>query len=530
MNGLDDKPIDVLIVGAGPVGLMMACQLAVHQIPFRIIDKKLHPSTYSGALIVHARTMEIFDQMGMAKKVLHESILPNKLSILFNGKKRAQILLKDIGKGLSKFPNLHLIEQSKTEQLLLDFATTKGTDVEWKKELKRFSQDEKTVTSVIQLPDGREEIIKSKYLIAADGGKSTVREQLQIPFVGKTHPVSLFIIDCKAEMELPPDEMCFSFSNAATSGFFPLKNNRKRVDGVIPKRMEGSSKITFEDIEKNIAERLNMNIGISNPEWFSVSRSNQYYAISYQAHLCFLAGDAAHTFTPVGAQGMNTGLQDAYNLAWKLAFVLQHNALPTLLNTYSNERVTLAKNTANSSGKIYNLVTSRNFFVKSFRIHVFPYVLKWILILIERQRAVRQFSFKILSEININYRKSPLSIHKSTGKFSKHAPKPGDRLPYLIFNINGKKINIQSVVSPTKFTLLIFTDSLLPTEIKAMADNYQAFLVIETMELTPKTKILFEHFGIKNKGCYLIRPDMYIAFRWLNFDTSPLNQYFSKLF
>lgn len=508
-----EKILEVLIIGAGPSGLMMACQLAIHGIHYRIIDKKEHPSTYSGALIVHARSVEIFDQMGISEKVVQESIIAKDLSIVFNGKKIARISLMDIGQGLTKFPNLYLIEQSKTEQLLIDFVSAKGFSVERRTELKSFTQDETGVTAVLKLADGKEEIIKTSYLIAADGGHSIVREQLKIPFAGKTHAVSLFVIDCKAELDLPLDEMCFSFSDASTSGFFPMKNGRKRIDGVIPKELEGNEHITFDDIEKKFAERLRMKIKLYNPEWFSVSHSNQHYALSYQKNRCFLVGDAAHTFTPVGAQGMNTGLQDAYNLAWKLAFVIQGKAKSTLLNTYSDERKNIAKKLVRSTGKIYNLVTSQNGFIKTFRLHVFPHLLKWILSLIEKQKFVRQFCFNALSEIGINYRKGPLASNATVGNFPSSAPLPGDRLPCLTFSDTDKKINIQEKIKGTKFTLFIFAKNSPPLEIIRIAEKYRSVLSLEIIPFLSETKILYDRFGIENGGCYLIRPDMYIAYR-----------------
>lgn len=507
------KNLEVLIVGAGPSGLMMASQLAIRGIRFRIIDKKEHPSTYSGALIVHARSVEIFNQMGIAEKVIQESIVANNLSIVFNGKKTVQISLKDIGKGLTKFPNLYLIEQSKTEQLLIDFITTHGYSIERKIELTSFTQDDTGVTSILKLPDGTEETLKTQYLIATDGGHSIVREQLKIPFVGKRHPVSLFIIDCKAELDSPPDEICFSFSDASTSGFFPMKGGRKRVDGVIPKELERNHPITFEDIEKKIANRLRMKIRLFNPEWFSVSHSHQQYALFYQQNRCFLVGDAAHTFTPVGAQGMNTGLQDAYNLAWKLAFVIQGKAKSTLLNTYSAERRKIARKLVRTTGRIYNLVTSQNNFTKIFRLHVLPYLMKWILPLIEKQKILRQFCFRAISEIGVHYRKSQVSHKASLGNFPGKAPEPGDRLPYLIYTDNAKEINIQEKIKGTGFTLFIFTKNFIPLEIIRIAEKYKYVISVETIQFTSETEFLYEYFGIENSGCYLIRPDMYIAYR-----------------
>lgn len=523
-----ENKADVLIVGAGPSGLMIACQLANHGIHFRIIDKKEHSSTYSGALIIHARSMEVFNQMGIAEKVNEEAIIANDLSIIFNGKKTVRISLKDIGHGLTKFPNLYLLEQSKTEQLLIDFVSDQGCSIERKTELISFVQDERGVTSVVKLTDGKEETIKTKYLIASDGGHSIVRPQLKIPFVGKNHPVSLFIIDCKAELDLPPDEMCFSFSDASISGLFPLKNGRKRVDGVIPKELEGNHQITFKDIEKKFAERLQMKIKLYDPEWFSVSHSHQQNALSYQQNRCFLVGDAAHTFTPVGAQGMNTGLQDAYNLAWKLAFVIQGKAKSTLLNTYSSERKNIAKKIARSTGRIYNLVTSQNNITKTFRMHALPYLMKWILPLIEKQKIIRQYCFNAISQIGIHYRKSPLSQDASLGDFPVNSPHPGDRIPYLVFTDKEKKINIQEKIKVNGFTLFIFTKSSPPVEIIRVAEKYKHVLSFEIIPFRTETKFLYDRFGIKNIGCYLIRPDMYIAYRSNIEDAEYFESYLQK--
>lgn len=509
----EGQTIEVLIVGAGPSGLMMAAQLGIHGIPFRIIDKKEKPAIYSGALIVHSRTVEIFNQLGIAEKFIQESIIANKLNIFFNGKNTVQMSLKDIGRGLTKFPNLYLIEQSKTEQLLIGFLTEQACTIERKTELKSFTRDEKGVTSVLKLPDGKEETLKTQYLVATDGSHSLVREQLKSPFAGKKHPVMLFIIDCKAELDVPSDEMCFSFSDYSTSGFFPLKNGRKRVDGLIPKEFENNPHITFDDIEKKFAERLRMKVKIYNPEWFSVARAQQGYALSYQENNCFLVGDAAHTFTPVGAQGMNTGLQDAYNLAWKLAFVIQKKAKMSLLETYSAERINIAKKLVRSTGRLYNLVSSRFFFTKTFRLHVLPYLMKWILPLIQNQKVFREFCFKAVSEIGVNYRKSSLSQNASLGNFPGKAPQPGDRLPCFVFNENGKERNIQEKIKGTGFTLFIFSGNSQQQEIILFAENHKNILSLEIIPFTSETKSIYKDFGIDDCGCFLIRPDMYIAYR-----------------
>ncbi len=528
MNDWQGRPSEVLIVGAGPSGLMMACQLSIQQISFRIIDKKENSSAYSGALIVHARSMEIFNQMGIAEKFIQESILPNRLSIVINGKKMANITLKNFGLGLTKYPNLYLIEQSNTEKLLIDYLSSKFCFIERNTEFQQFTQDETGVTSLVQLPDGNIETIKTKYLIATDGGNSKIREQLKIPFIGKRHPVKLFILDCKAELDLPLDEICLLFSNYSTSGIFPLKGKRQRIDGIIPKELKDNKIIKFEDIATKFGEKLGTDINLYNPEWFSTSWSNQQYALLYQDHRCFLVGDAAHLISPVGAQGMNTGLQDAYNLAWKLAFVIQGKVKSVLLNTYSEERKIIAKKTMQTSGFIYNLVTSQNRFIKISRLHILPYLLKLILPHIEKQNKLRKCWFKAISEIGIKYNKGLLLMNASFGKFPANTPKPGERLPFFVYKDKDEEIQIQEKINILEFNLLIFTLDYYCDELKSISEKYKKVLSFIIIPLTSNTKIIYKSFGIKYQGWYLIRPDMYIAYRSSMLNVNHLNNYLQQ--
>ncbi len=508
-----NKNSEVLIIGAGPSGLMMACQLALHNIPFRIIDKKDHRTNYSGALIIQARSVEIFHQMGIAQIAIQKGLIANDINIIFNGKKSFRIPVKNIGKGLTKFPYLLMLEQSKTEQLFIDFINNHGYFIERKTELQRFTQDTDGVTSILKLANGKGETIKTKYLIAADGGNSIVRKQLNIPFVGKTHPISLFVTDCKAEVNFPSDAMCFSFSATTTAGFFPLTDGRWRIDGTIPRELEAKDMLTFDDIEKTFDERIRMKVKIYEPQWFSVFHSHQRYASSFRQNRCFLVGDAAHIHSPVGAQGMNTGLQDAYNLAWKLALVIQEKAKASLLDTYTSERLGIAKNVVRSTDKVFNLVTSKNFFPRIFRVYAVPLIMQLVLPLIEKQKVIRHFFFRKISEIGIQYRESSLTHHASLGNFPFHSPKPGDRLPYILYNEDGKEVNIHEKVKGTCFHLFIFTKHTSPDEIIKVAENYTHLISIETIPYTSETSYLYERLGIENNGCYLIRPDMYIAYR-----------------
>lgn len=511
MKQWQDKATEVLIVGAGPTGLMMACQLALRGISFRIIDIKDHPTNYSGALFIQARSIEIFNQLGLAQTAIHQGVIASEIKLLFPGNKTFSILINNIGQSLSQFPFLLMLEQSKTEQILADFIKNYGYAVERNTELLHFKQAYGEVSAILKLPDGNEEKLKTRYLIAADGGHSTVRELLAIPFLGSTRPVSLFVTDCEAEM--PSDAICFSFTNTATTGFFSLSEGKWRIDGTLSEELETQGSLTFGDIASDFAKRTRMKVKLHHPHWFSVFHSHQRYASSFQQNRCFLAGDAAHIHSPVGAQGMNTGLQDACNLAWKLALVIQNKSKESILNTYASERISIAKNGIRSTDKVFKWVTSQHIFIKSIRVYIVPLILKLILPFLKRQRVIRHFFFRKISEIGIHYRGSPLSYHASLGNFPACAPRPGDRLPYIVYNEDDVSVNIQEKAKGTGFHLFAFTKGMSFVEIQEVAEKYAHILTFESIHFSSETSHLFERLGIKNSGYYLIRPDMYIAYR-----------------
>lgn len=504
---------DVLIVGAGPAGLMMACQLALRQIPFRIIDKKEQPANYSGALIVHARSLEIFRQMGIAEAAIQKGIIANEIQIVFNGKKSFIVPIGNIGSGLSPFPYLFLLEQSETERLLIKFIRDRGYSVGRKTEFLHFSQDSGEFLSVLKTENGHEETVKSKYLIAADGAHSTIRKQLQIPFEGETHAVSLFVSDCKAETNFPPGQICFSFSDETTAGFFPLPDGSWRIDGAISGELETKSTLTFEDLAGGLAERTRMEVSLHDQLWFSVFRTHQRVAETYGKKRCFLVGDAGHIHSPVGAQGMNTGLQDAYNLAWKLSMVIQGKAGEQLLETYQTERIGIARNIVRYTDWVFNLVTNSNYFIRNFRVRMLPFLLKFSFPLFETHFAIRQSFFLKISGIGIHYRKSPLSFPASSGNFTSQAPQPGYRVPYFAYPGNGSELNIQDQLTGTDFCLLVFTRQTIPEAIIRIAEKYANLISVVHIPFTPEKSLVFNRFGIRNFGFYLVRPDMYIACR-----------------
>ena len=525
MNQSRNNSTDVLIVGAGPAGLMMACQLAIHKIPFRIVDKNSCSSKNSGALIVQARTLEIFEQMGIAGDALSKGVVANKINIIYNGKKITSAGISDLGGDLSRFPFLLMLEQSKTEQLLLNFIYDHGYSIEREVQLQSFNQQDGGVTSVVTLPDGTMQVVYSKYIIAADGPNSTIRNILNIPFEGKTYPKSIFIVDCKADSELSAEEISFAFSNSSVAGFFPIKGSRWRIDSNFPPEYENQERITFDAVEKNFQEWTQMNLHFQSQEWFSVTRSHQKYAASVRDQNCFLIGDAAHVHTPVGAQGMNTGIQDAYNLAWKMAFVIKQKANPLLLDTYSSERLGISKGFARNADFVFRVLTSGNSLVKLFRRYVLRLFFMILFPLVSKSKTLRQRFFRSISQININYRGSILSYRGSVFNIFSSTPKPGDRFPWIRFPESGKNASIFEKLDPLSFNLIVLADSL-PAGVKQIKE--QLNLGVLLIPKVPETGSVYNHLGIKNTGYYLIRPDMYIALKSLNLNIVPLRRFINQ--
>jgi 2-polyprenyl-6-methoxyphenol hydroxylase-like FAD-dependent oxidoreductase len=522
-------PIEVLIVGAGPPGLMMACQLAMRNISFRIIDKSEQHIEGSGALIIHSRSLEILNQMGIADKAISEGILASKINVVFNGKKPLTLVLNKMGKGETKFPGLLLIEQSKTEQLLTDFLHSYGYKVERKSELTDFSQYDDGCTNIVRMPDGNNIAIKSKYLIAADGSQSFIRNQLKIPFSGQTYKLSLFVLDGKADIDLPPDEICFSFTDKSSTGIFPLKGGRWRIDGTIPRNISAKEKIVFADVEPGFASRNRLKIKLHEPERFSVFHSHQQYAGAFKYKRCFMIGDAAHVFSPVGAQGMNTGMQDAYNLAWKLTMVLKGYSNDSLLNSYQKERQPLARNMIKTTDHLFRMVTSNEKTDKKIRLQLAPYLLKFLFPILEKQKIISHYVFNGISEISINYRNSPLSAIGFSRIFSLQAPRPGDRLPCFSFLLGGNKLNLQDLVNEGLFHLIILSGNSNPEKFKMFTGLYTGWLSVLFIPLDGGTRPLYKRLGIKKNGCYLVRPDMYIAYRAKKIIKKDLVNYLTQL-
>jgi 2-polyprenyl-6-methoxyphenol hydroxylase-like FAD-dependent oxidoreductase len=524
----------VLISGAGPSGLMMAAQLAMRKLSFRIIDENEDHTLQSRALVIHARSLEIFEQMGIAEEAVRQGKKARAVNLISSGRRKLRFNLEGIGAGLTDFPFLLILEQSKTEKILNDFLEKNGNKVERKTKLIDFSQQEQGIHATILRADGTKEMIQAGWLIGADGARSFVREHLNIRFEGKTYEQSLFVLDCEVNLQFPLDEMYLAFSDQTFAGFFPMADGRCRVISLVPPELEGKKELDFNDVAQDFAGRVKMDVVLANPGWISVYHSHHRTVTDFRKGRCFLCGDAAHIHSPVGAQGMNTGLQDAYNLAWKLALMIRNQAKEKLLDTYHAERIVIARNLVKSTDRAFNLVSNKNNSAKFIRLRVLPFALGIGVPFFNRIAFIRRLAFKAISEIGIHYRKSPLSKQDIHSKFPKAAPKPGDRTPYIKNEKNEFKPAVKTVLSGVKFHLLLFLGDRKYAEVedmlKGIQRDYPDLLEIQEVLLSEQTKNMYSAFGITRCGYYLIRPDGYMAFRCNSLDFQDFMEYLNLYF
>jgi 2-polyprenyl-6-methoxyphenol hydroxylase-like FAD-dependent oxidoreductase len=513
----------VLIIGAGPTGLLAASQLARLGTKFRIIEKNSGPNRQSRALAIHAGSMEIFNQMGIAEQFLNLGVKVQAVNYMVKGKVQKRIPLSEFGKGLTKFPFLLVVEQSKTEKILVDFLEKKGHKVEWQTELVDFRQTDQGVLATIKHFSHQSEIVNVSWMIGADGARSAVRQKLDIPFGGETYPIDLFVLDCKVDWKLKFDEMYIAFSDHSFAGFFPMPEGRCRVIGFVPDEAKDKENVTFEDVSKGFKERMQMDIELSDPDWISMYHSHHRYVSQFKIGRCFLVGDAAHIHSPVGAQGMNTGLQDAYNLAWKLAFVINGNATTELLSTYHEERLPFARQLVKTTDNAFNVTVSDNAFVKYMRMYIAPRLLAVIL----KIKFLERFIFKTISQIGIKYNESKLTQKDSRGTFSNYAPKPGEKLPFIKYeNVDGEWINIQRHVDGLSFRLIHFPGSSKDGGILwGITKKYSNTITYESIPLAEGTKPLYTAMGITEDSFYLVRPDLHIAYRSNSRDVKNFENY-----
>ena len=503
----------VLIAGAGPTGLALAAQLIRYGVDFTIIDKKETTTPYSKAIGVQARTLEIYEQMGIAQDLIENGWIAEKVRLVEGGEIRGELTLKDVGRGMSPYPFLLLVGQGVHETRLYDFIRVNGRDVRWQRELESFSQNADGITAKIKSESGDVETINAKFLIGCDGAHSLVRHSLGLTFEGGTFERLFYVADVDIDWKFDHDALHVCLGKNTITAFFPMRGERQwRIVGTFPEGHQGEEgEVLYEEIERQIIADTEMKLDITEVNWFSVYRVHSRHVNKFSEGRCFLAGDSAHIHTPAGAQGMNTGIQDGYNLAWKIAAALKNNADLKLLDTYNEERLPNAHRLLQTTDRLFQFGASDDWFVSFFRTQIFPYVAGFAL----NFDTVKNALFPLVSQIGINYRGSSLSVGGEGFNV-----KAGDRMPY--FTVEGN--SIYDRLREPKFHLLVFSDG--TASMPEIGNEFDGLADVHTFPLYPN---IAEIFGTSKSFTVLLRPDNYIGMMDAGFSIDGVRNYLRKV-
>jgi 2-polyprenyl-6-methoxyphenol hydroxylase-like FAD-dependent oxidoreductase len=510
---------DVLIVGAGPTGLMLANQLARRGVRIMIIDRHSGPAQQSRAMAVQARTLEIYSNMGIIDKAIALGARGTGANMWANGRWTARIPVGDIGQSFSPFPYVLMLGQDDNELIMGEKLRDLGITVQWNTELIAFEQQSDHVDVTLKQPDGTTTKIGTAWMAGCDGSRSRVREMSGITFPGAPYEHTFFVADTEATGPMKPGEVNVYLWQDGFHLFFPMRGkDRWRVIGILPKDLRQREDLTFEEVVPAIRQEAGAALDFKQCSWFSTYRIYHRAAERFRDRRCFLLGDAAHVHSPMGGQGMNTGLQDAYNLAWKLALVVQGRADPALLDTYEQERMPVAQKLLKTTDRAFQLVVSDSWFAGLLRTRIIARVAARA-ITFER---VRNLALHTLSQIGIRYPKS--SISQTQAGLSKGAPTAGDRFPWLRLQINtgGPVEDLFQKLDDTRFNLLVFGQSLPQGGLPAgLGDIFR----IHVLTAYPINAAELARAQIPPCAFYLLRPDGHIGLCGARLETAALRRY-----
>lgn len=555
----------VLVVGAGPTGLLLACELARHGCSVRVIEKRAARSSTSKALAVHARTLEVWEDMGVLAEALRRGRRVHGMNLYAGAKRLAHVSLDELE---SPYPFVLVLPQSETEAILEARAQELGVTVEREAELLVLSQDADAVHCTVRRGDGgglKGEQIQARYVVGCDGAHSTVRSELGIEFQGVDVPASFVFADAQLEGELDPEEVHTWFAPDGPSLCIPLPTpGLWRVIVATPAGEERDGEPELSWIEAALRERSTRDLRLKDPLWLSGFDVRQRKVDDYRRGRVFLAGDAAHCHSPIGGQGMNTGLQDAYNLAWKLALVAKGEGKDALLDAYGAEREPVASELLRMTERGTRVVTLRNPVAQALRNQVGRFLTSLDVV---QQRLARQ-----VGELSVNYRRSPLvgedrcSVLQADlrhapdsekpslwdwGEFAA-GPRPGERVPDALYETPQGEHRLYELLQGTAHVLLLFDGAADTPEgyvaLKALVSQVQGRcgarvrtrIVVphaEVPEVLGAEDVVLDSAGLLHRAfragaecLYLIRPDGYLAYRAQPVEPVLLMAYFARVF
>ncbi len=495
---------DVLIAGAGPTGLVLALWLTKAGAKVRIIDKTAGPGTTSRALAVQARTLELYRQLDLTDAVIARGHRTPGGNFWIAGERKARISLEGIGKGATPYPFLHIFPQDEHEKLLIERLEALGVRVGRQTELLGFTETSDGITARLRGPDGGEHDHRARYLAGCDGARSKVRDIIGTGFPGGTYRHLFYVADIEGQGPALNGELNVDLGTSDFVAIFPLAGEgRARLIGTVrDERADRAETLTFDDVSSEAIQQMKMSVRKVN--WFSTYHVHHRVTEHFRKGRAFLAGDAAHIHSPVGGQGMNTGIGDAINLAWKLAAVVAGRAQQDLLDSYEAERIGFAHRLVASTDRAFTFVTSEGRLASFVRTYLAPIVIATAF----KFEAVRRFAFRTVSQTAINYRGSLLS------RGSAGSVQGGDRLPWV------QADGVDNFAPLTAIGWQVHVYGAAKPALAAWCEQHHVPLHVFEWRAEHDTA------GLARDALYLLRPDTYVALAEPSGAPEALDRYF----
>ena len=527
-----DKDCDVLVVGAGPTGLLAANLLKRSGVSVRIVDERAEASRESRAFAIQARTLELFQQIGIVDKLLDRGVINPGIEFYVGGKH-----VGGLNYDLARSPDtpyafMFLLPQSHTEAILVEDLSAHGVAVERDVKVTGLVQDADGVVTSGTRGDGRELAIRSAYVVGGDGAHSVVRQSQGFTFEGGKYAQTFMLADCRVEWPegRPLDHAHFRvFMNRAIIGLFlPLEGAKcSRVmatdrSGRVDQGDAAASRLDLAELEAAFRVATQMEVRLSDPVWTTRYRAHHRGVDTYRKGRTFVAGDAAHIHSPAGGQGMNTGLQDAANLAWKLACILRHGAPADVLDSYDAERRPVGEQVVATSDRMFSVAAGKVGWQATLR----DWIVSPAAAAISDVAAVQHRAFRKLSELDIAYPPGPDA--DEAPRLGKAGPRVGQRAPNATI---ARHSDVFDLIAGYGWTVLALSRK--PREhdeAERAADAFGALagtavgahLVARLANGRSRRVVfvsshhVFDAYGLRkpdDQATYLVRPDGYVAWR-----------------
>ena len=524
---MNSNPLEVLVVGAGPTGLTLAAELVANGVQPRLIDRGQDRVHESRALAIQPRTLEVLAGFGVTDRLVEAGNQAVRMQ-LHTSRRDLSVPLFDLGLADTDYPYLLFVSQAETERILCEHLARAGVPVERGVEFVDGQIQADATIATLRHDDGRLESVTARYVVGCDGGHSSVRTAAGIAFEGSSYPQTFVLVDTEVD-GITNDAAHVFLSEQGMLFFFPLGSPASfRLLAMRPAddQTPPDAPVSLAEVQQLADTYTSGAVRLHDAIWMTNFRLHHRAAAQYKAGRIFVAGDAAHIHSPAGAQGMNTGIQDAVNLGWKLAHTL-HGANEALLDTYETERAPVGRWVLRFTDRAFKAATATSPPIRFARSHIVPTIIPLVL----KPKLGRRYGFRAISQLSINYRRSPLSLDGTAAP--RRGPHAGDRLPNAPIRHGETTTSLHRLTSAPGWHLLRYGTLAEPMP---RANDIAGVLTTHNLG-TGGSRADYElsdtamrRLGIAaaDYATYLVRPDGHIGYRTGSSDTTDLTAYLRR--